>query len=139
MGNAVIGEWCNIGAATDASNLKNNYGKLRLWNYEQERFAKTDLQFCGLMMGDFSRCSIHSTFNTATVVGICANLFGSGFPRTFLPSFSYGGAQGLKTYAFDKALEANAAMMERRGQLLTEIDTAILAEVFEQSARWRKD
>ena len=139
LGNAVIGEWCNIGAATDASNLKNNYGKLRLWNYEQERFAKTDLQFCGLMMGDFSRCSIHSTFNTATVVGICANLFGSGFPRTFLPSFSYGGAQGLKTYTFDKALEANAAMMERRGQLLTEIDTAILAEVFEQSARWRKD
>lgn len=139
LGNAVIGEWCNIGAATDASNLKNNYGKLRLWNYEQERFAKTDLQFCGLMMGDFSRCSIHSTFNTATVVGICANLFGSGFPRAFLPSFSYGGAQGLKTYAFDKALEANAAMMERRGQLLTEIDTAILAEVFEQSAQWRKD
>ena len=139
LGNAVIGEWCNIGAATDASNLKNNYGKLRLWNYEQERFAKTDLQFCGLMMGDFSRCSIHSTFNTATVVGICANLFGSGFPRTFLPSFSYGGAQGLKTYTFDKALEANAAMMERRGQLLTELDTAILAEVFEQSARWRKD
>ena len=139
LGNAVIGEWCNIGAATDASNLKNNYGKLRLWNYEQERFAKTDLQFCGLMMGDFSRCSIHSTFNTATVVGICANLFGSGFPRTFLPSFSYGGAQGLKTYAFDKALEANAAMMERRGQLLTELDTAILAEVFEQSAQWRKD
>ena len=139
LGNAVIGEWCNIGAATDASNLKNNYGKLRLWNYEQERFAKTDLQFCGLMMGDFSRCSIHSTFNTATVVGICANLFGSGFPRTFLPSFSYGGAQGLKTYTFDKALEANAAMMERRGQLLTELDTAILAEVFDQSAQWRKD
>ena len=139
LGNAVIGEWCNIGAATDASNLKNNYGKLRLWNYEQERFAKTDLQFCGLMMGDFSRCSIHSTFNTATVVGICANLFGSGFPRTFLPSFSYGGAQGLKTYAFDKAVEANAAMMERRGQLLTELDTAILAEVFELSAQWRKD
>ena len=139
LGNAVIGEWCNIGAATDASNLKNNYGKLRLWNYEQERFTKTDLQFCGLMMGDFSRCSIHSTFNTATVVGICANLFGSGFPRTFLPSFSYGGAQGLKTYAFDKALEANVAMMERRGQLLTDLDTAILAEVFKQSAQWRKD
>ena len=139
LGNAVIGEWCNIGAATDASNLKNNYGKLRLWNYEQERFTKTDLQFCGLMMGDFSRCSIHSTFNTATVVGICANLFGSGFPRTFLPSFSYGGAQGLKTYTFNKAVEANAAMMERREQALTDLDTAILAEVFEQSAKWRKD
>ena len=87
LGNAVVGEWCNIGAATDASNLKNNYGKLRLWNYNEERFAKTDLQFCGLMMGDYSRCSIHSTFNTATVVGVCANLFGSGFPRTFCPVF----------------------------------------------------
>ena len=112
LGNAVIGEWCNIGAATDASNLKNNYGLLRLWNYETENFAKTTLQFCGLLMGDFSRCSIHSTFNTATVVGICANLFGTGFPRTFLPSFSYGGAQGLKTYAFNKAIESNIAMMK---------------------------
>ncbi|MEL0275259.1 MAG: putative sugar nucleotidyl transferase, partial [Flavobacteriaceae bacterium] len=122
LGNAVIGEWCNIGAATDASNLKNNYAPLRVWNYETENFAKTSLQFCGLLMGDFSRCSIHSTFNTATVVGICANLFGTGFPRTFLPSFSYGGAQGLKTYAFDKAIESNIAMMERRGVTLTQTD-----------------
>ena len=139
LGNAVVGEWCNIGAATDASNLKNNYGKLRLWNYNEERFAKTDLQFCGLMMGDYSRCSIHSTFNTATVVGVCANLFGSGFPRTFLPSFSYGGAQGLKTYALDKALEANEAMMARRGVALSEADVAILKYVFESSAKWRNN
>ena len=139
LGNAVIGEWCNIGAATDASNLKNNYGLLRLWNYETENFAKTALQFCGLLMGDFSRCSIHSTFNTATVVGICANLFGTGFPRTFLPSFSYGGAQGLKTYAFNKAIESNIAMMKRRGVDLTEIDREILQHVFDQTAKWRKD
>jgi len=139
LGNAVVGEWCNIGAATDASNLKNNYGKLRLWNYNEERFAKTDLQFCGLMMGDYSRCSIHSTFNTATVVGVSANLFGSGFPRTFLPSFSYGGAQGLKTYALDKALEANEAMMARRGVALSEADVAILKHVFESSAKWRNN
>ncbi len=139
LGNAVVGEWCNIGAASDASNLKNNYGKLRVWNYATENFAKTDLQFCGLLMGDFSRCSIHSTFNTATVVGICANLFGSGFPRTFLPSFSYGGAQGLKTYAIEKAMEANAAMMKRRGLALTETDRSILAHVFALSAKWRKD
>ena len=139
LGNAVIGEWCNIGAATDASNLKNNYGLLRLWNYETENFAKTALQFCGLLMGDFSRCSIHSTFNTATVVGICANLFGTGFPRTFLPSFSYGGAQGLKTYAFNKAIESNTAMMKRRGVDLTETDREILQHVFDQTAKWRKD
>ena len=139
LGNAVIGEWCNIGAATDASNLKNNYAPLRVWNYETENFAKTSLQFCGLLMGDYSRCSIHSTFNTATVVGICANLFGTGFPRTFLPSFSYGGAQGLKTYAFDKAMESNVAMMERREVALTEIDRRILQHLFEQTAKWRKN
>ena len=139
LGNAVIGEWCNIGAATDASNLKNNYAPLRVWNYESENFAKTPLQFCGLLMGDFSRCSIHTTFNTATVVGICANLFGTGFPRTFLPSFSYGGAQGLKTFTFDKAMESNAAMMERRGVVLTQLDQEILQHLFDQTAKWRKD
>jgi len=139
LGNSVIGEWCNIGAATDASNLKNNYAPLRVWNYETENFAKTPLQFCGLLMGDFSRCSIHSTFNTATVVGICTNLFGTGFPRTFLPSFSYGGAQGFKTYAFDKAMESNAAMMERRGVTLTQTDLEIMQYLFDQSAKWRKD
>ena len=139
LGNAVIGEWCNIGAATDASNLKNNYAPLRVWNYESENFAKTPLQFCGLLMGDFSRCSIHTTFNTATVVGICANLFGTGFPRTFLPSFSYGGAQGLKTFAFDKAMESNATMMERRGVTLTQTDREIMQYLFDQTAKWRKD
>ena len=139
LGNAVIGEWCNIGAATDASNLKNNYAPLRVWNYESENFAKTPLQFCGLLMGDFSRCSIHTTFNTATVVGICANLFGTGFPRTFLPSFSYGGAQGLKTFTFDKAMESNAAMMERRGVTLTQTDREIMQYLFDQTAKWRKD
>lgn len=139
LGNAVIGEWCNIGAATDASNLKNNYGKLKLWNYEEERFSKTDLQFCGLIMGDYSRCSIHTTFNTATLVGICTNLFGTGFPRTFLPSFSFGGAQGLKTYTFEKAFEANKEMMKRRGIELSQHDREILEYVFKQSAQWRRD
>lgn len=139
LGNAVIGEWCNIGAASDASNLKNNYGKLRVWNYQTENFAKTDLQFCGLLMGDYSRCSIHSIFNTATVVGVCANLFGTGFPRTFLPSFSYGGAQGLKTYAFEKAMESNAAMMQRRKIALTQIDRDILENIYDLTAKWRKD
>ncbi|MGB2172175.1 MAG: glucose-1-phosphate thymidylyltransferase, partial [Flavobacteriaceae bacterium] len=138
LGNAVVGEWCNIGAATDASNLKNNYAKIRLWNYKKESFLKTELQFCGLLMGDYSRCSIHTTFNTATVVGVSANLFGVGFPRNFIPSFSYGGAQGLSTFTFDKALESAQAMMARKQVVLSETDQAILAQVFEISSQWRK-
>lgn len=139
LGNAVIGQWCNIGAGTDASNLKNDYSKLRVWNYQSASFAKTDLQFCGLLMGDYSRCSIHSSFNTATTIGICSNLFGTGFPRTFLPSFSYGGAQGLSTFNFDKAIEANNAMMSRRGINLSQKEIDILAYVFEVSAKFRKN
>ena len=139
LGNAVIGEWCNIGAATDASNLKNNYGKVRIWNYATKNFAKSELQFCGLLMGDYSRCGIHSMFNTATVIGINSNIFGTGFPRTFIPSFSYGGAQGFQTHTFPKAMESNVAMMERKGKQLSDLDTAILQAVFDQSSVWRKD
>tara|TARA_B100000767_G_C19773537_1_gene541345 strand:- start:375 stop:1565 length:1191 start_codon:yes stop_codon:yes gene_type:complete len=139
LGNAVIGEWCNIGAATDASNLKNNYSEIRIWNYITENFVKTDLQFCGLIMGDYSRCGIHSMFNTATVIGINANIFGTGFPRTFIPSFSYGGAQGFQTYNFAKAMESNNAMMERKGSMLTDVDIQILEIIFKTSAVWRKD
>ena len=90
-------------------------------------------------MGDFSRCGIHSMFNTATVIGVNTNIFGTGFPRTFIPSYSYGGAQGLKTYAFSKAMEANSAMMKRKGVELSELDLEILQAVFDQSAVWRRD
>ena len=139
LGNAVIGEWCNIGAATDASNLKNSYAKIRVWDYQKTTFAKTELQFCGLLMGDYSRCGIHTMFNTATLIGVCANIYGAGFPRTFLPSFSFGGAQGLKTNDFDKAMEANSAMMERRGKQLSDEDIAVLKHIFTFSAQWRRD
>ena len=139
LGNAVIGEWCNIGAATDASNLKNNYSKIRIWNYVSENFTKTELQFCGLLMGDYSRCGIHSMFNTATVIGVNSNVFGTGFPRTFIPSYSYGGAQGFQTYAFAKAMESNNAMMERKGSKLTDHDIQILETIFDTTAVWRKD
>ena len=138
LGNAVIGSWCNIGAATDASNLKNNYDKLRVWDYATEGFKKTDLQFCGLLMGDYSRCGIHSMFNTATVIGVNVNAFGAGFPRTFIPSFTYGGAQGMTTYQFNKAMTANNAMMKRRDLALEETDHTLLAEVFDISSKWRK-
>ena len=91
LGNAVLGEWCNIGADSNNSNLKNNYEEVKLWSYETENFAKTGLQFCGLMMGDHSKCGINTMFNTGTVVGVSTNIFGSGFPRNFVPSFSWGG------------------------------------------------
>ena len=138
LGNSVIGEWCNLGADTNTSNLKNNYAEVRLWNYDSENFAKTGLQFCGLMMGDHSKCGINTMFNTGTVVGVSANVFGSGFPRNFIPSFSWGGHSGLTTYLPSKAFEVAKVVMQRRGEEFTEHDTAILTEVFELSEAYRR-
>ena len=137
LGNAVIGEWCNIGAGTDASNLKNDYGLVRVWDYATGNFAKTDLQFCGLLMGDHSQCAIQTTFNTATVVGIGCNLFGHGFPRQFIPSFSRGGAQGFTENRLQKVLETAKAMKNRRGIDFTPIDCDRLEAIFQKTARFR--
>ncbi|MCF8715219.1 GlmU family protein [Joostella atrarenae] len=139
LGNSVLGEWCNIGADTNSSNLKNDYSPVRLWNYETENFAKTGLQFCGMMMGDHSKCGINTMFNTGTVIGVNANIFGSGYQRNFIPSFSWGGANGLTTYQPKKAYAAAEAMMKRRGVAFTEADKAVLDHVFETSKRWRKE
>ncbi len=114
LGNSVIGEWCNIGADTNNSNLKNNYAEVKLWSYQTERFAKTGLQFCGLMMGDHSKCGINTMFNTGTVIGVSANIFGSGFPRNFVPSFSWGGASGFTEYKTNKVFEVAEVVMKRR-------------------------
>lgn len=138
LGNSVLGEWCNIGADTNTSNLKNNYAPVRLWNYETGRFADTGLQFCGLMMGDHSKCGINTMFNTGTVVGVSANIFGAGFPRNFIPSFSWGGSQGSMTYKTTKAFEVAEVVMERRKIEFTEIDKSILEQVFEISAQYRR-
>ena len=124
LGNSVIGEWCNLGADTNTSNLKNNYAEVRLWNYESENFAKTGLQFCGLMMGDHSKCGINTMFNTGTVVGVSVNVFGSGFPRNFIPSFSWGGHSGLSTYLTKKAFEVAQVVMKRRGVEFTDTDAS---------------
>ena len=137
LGNSVIGEWCNLGADTNTSNLKNNYAEVRLWSYDTENFAKTGLQFCGLMMGDHSKCGINTMFNTGTVVGVSANIFGSGFPRNFVPSFSWGGASGLSTYKTAKAFEVAAVVMKRRQQEFTSNDAAILGHVFEWTKQYR--
>ena len=139
LGNSVVGEWCNLGADTNNSNLKNNYAEVRLWSYETQSFAKTGLQFCGLMMGDHSKCGINTMFNTGTVIGVSANIFGTGFPRNFIPSFSWGGASGFSTYLTSKAFEVASVVMSRRGIEFSAQDTAILEQVFEQTSVFRKD
>jgi UDP-N-acetylglucosamine diphosphorylase/glucosamine-1-phosphate N-acetyltransferase len=139
LGNSVLGEWCNLGADTNTSNLKNNYAEVRLWSYEDEGFARTGLQFCGLMMGDHSKCGINTMFNTGTVVGVSANIFGAGFPRNFIPSFSWGGSAGTTTYKTQKAFEVAEIVMKRRGVEFTEEDKAILEHVFEETKKWRRD
>lgn len=139
LGDSVLGEWCNIGADTNASNLKNNYEEVKLWSYETESFAKTGLQFCGLMMGDHSKCGINTMFNTGTVIGVSANIFGSGFPRNFIPSFSWGGATGFTTYITKKAFETARLVMSRRNIEFDEKEAAILDYVFEESKKWRKE
>ena len=139
LGNSVLGEWCNIGADSNNSNLKNNYEEVKLWSYETDNFAKTGLQFCGLMMGDHSKCGINTMFNTGTVVGVSTNIFGSGFPRNFVPSFSWGGNSGFTTYLTKKAFEVAKVVMSRRHVEFTEQDEKILEHVFEETKKWRKD
>ena len=133
LGNAVIGEWCNIGADTNNSNLKNNYAEVKLWDYETGRFAKTGLQFCGLMMGDHSKCGINTMFNTGTVIGVSANIFGSGFPRNFVPSFSWGGASGFIEYKTNKVFEVAEVVLKRRGLIFDEKEQKILEHVFQET------
>lgn len=137
IGNSVIGEWCNLGADTNTSNLKNNYAPVKLWNYAKGGFKNTGLQFCGLIMGDHSKCGINTMFNTGTVVGVSANIFGSGFPRNFVPSFSWGGAHGFETFSIPKAFEVAERVMERRGKSLDQGEKDILQEIFDQSSRYR--
>lgn len=137
LGNAVLGEWCNIGADSNNSNLKNNYAKVRLWNYATEKFEQTGLQFCGLMMGDHSKTAINTMFNTGTVIGVNSNIYVPGFPRNFVPSFSWGGASGFSAYMPQKAFEAAKVMMARRGVEFTDADADILNHVFEITKKWR--
>ncbi len=137
LGSSVLGEWCNLGADTNTSNLKNNYDAVKLWNYGKKGFQSTGLTFCGLMMGDHSKAGINTMFNTGTVVGVCANIFGDGYPRNFVPSFAWGGAAGFDTFQLEKSYVTAAKAMERRSQVLTEVDKRILKNVFEGSAAER--
>ena len=137
LGNSVLGEWCNLGADTNTSNLKNNYDQVKLWSYIRGGFERTGEQFCGLMMGDHSKCGINTMFNTGTVVGVSANIYGAGFPRNFIPSFSWGGPQGMQEYSLSKALQTAKIVMSRRNIELDEVETNILTHVFEASKDYR--
>lgn len=139
LGNAVIGEWCNLGADSNNSNLKNNYGEVSLWDYSEEKAMPTSLQFCGLIMGDHAKCGINTMFNTGTSVGVAANVFGGGFPPTFLPSFSWGGASGLKTHRLAEAIATATQVMNRRGVSLSQEDSAILKHIFMETSKFRTD
>lgn len=137
MGNSVIGEWCNWGADTNNSNLKNNYEQVKLWDHVTNRFRNTGLQFAGLIMADHAKCGINTMFNTGTVVGVGANIFGAGFPRNFLPSFSWGGAQGIETFRFNKFCETASKVMERRGLELDERERSILESIYNETSSQR--
>lgn len=137
LGDSVIGEWCNLGADTNVSNLKNTYAEVRLWSYATRRFEPTGLQFCGLVMGDHAKCGINTMFNTGTVVGVGANIFGDGYPRNFIPSFAWGGAAGFRTFSFDKMIETAEAVYQRRQRRLSPEDIVMLRRIYEDSAEFR--
>lgn len=138
LGNSVIGEWCNLGADTNNSNLKNNYGNVKLYNYAQQKMLDTGLQFCGLTMGDHSKCGINTMFNTGTVVGVGANIFGGGFPPTHIVSFSWGGAEGMEEYKFDKMVETANRVYARRNLTMSAEEKKILQTVFDRTKKDRK-
>ncbi len=135
LGNSVIGEWCNLGADTNNSNLKNNYGNVKLFNYDQNKQEDTGLQFCGLIMADHSKSGINTMFNTGTVVGVGSNIFGAGFPPTHVPSFSWGGSDGFETYDLRKLIETQEKVFERRGLIFDQTEKDVLRSVFEQTLR----
>ncbi|MBK8518262.1 MAG: GlmU family protein [Saprospiraceae bacterium] len=137
LGNSVIGEWCNLGADTNTSNLKNNYLPVKIWSYLNERFEDTGLQFCGLIMGDHSKSGINTMFNTGSVVGVASNIFGDGFPRTFIPSFSWGGASGFTSHTLNKATETAEIVLARRKMEFSEEDKKIFEHIFLNTARHR--
>lgn len=139
LGNSVIGEWCNLGADTNNSNLKNNYGEVKMWNYNKEGYINTNLQFCGLIMADHSKCGINTMFNTGTVVGVNANIFGAGFPKKFIPCFSWGGADGLTTFTLEKSFEVAAKVWERRGKIFNHVEKDIFKNIFEHTSRYRRE
>jgi len=138
LGNSVLGEWCNIGADSNNSNLKNNYAEVKLWDYPSKHFRKTGLQFCGLIMGDHSKCGINTMFNTGTVVGVSANVFGSGMPLNFVADFAWGGGTDFDTYSLKKMFETAERVYARRDRIFEGVEQRILEKVFELTQEYRE-
>lgn len=138
LGNTVVGEWCNFGAGSSNSNLKNNYSPVKVWNYPADKFQSSGLQFCGLVMGDHSKCAINTSFNTGTVVGVSANVFGGNFPRKFIPSYAWGGSEGFQTYEMDKSFLTAERVMQRKKINFDEEERLILMRIFEDTEKYRK-
>jgi len=137
VGNSVIGEWCNLGADTNTSNLKNTYGEISVYNYAIGGNENTGMQFHGLIMGDHSKCGINTMFNTGTIVGVCANVYGGGFPKKFVPDFSWGGPDSTTEYQFEKALEMISNVYKRRNKTLSAEETGVLQHVFNETRKLR--
>lgn len=138
LGNSVLGEWCNLGADTNTSNLKNTYEEVKLWSYAEDSFVPTGLQFCGLIMGDHSKSGINTMFNTGTVVGVNANIFGSGFQRNFIPSFSWGGPHGMVDYDLQRAIKIAKAVYQRRNLKFDEVELDILKTIYNLTHKNRR-
>jgi UDP-N-acetylglucosamine diphosphorylase/glucosamine-1-phosphate N-acetyltransferase len=139
VGNSIIGEWCNLGADTNTSNLKNNYSTVKLWDYTHSNYHDSGLTFCGLIMGDHSKSAINTQFNTGTTVGAHSNIFGSGFPPKAIPSFAWGGAESMETFDFDKALEVARRVKARRSQKVDDKEVHLMRHIFDQSARFHEE
>jgi UDP-N-acetylglucosamine diphosphorylase/glucosamine-1-phosphate N-acetyltransferase len=138
LGNAVLGEWCNIGADSNNSNLKNNYTDVKLWDYTTQHFRNTGLQFCGLIMADHAKCGINTMFNTGTVVGVSANVFGGGYPRNYIPDFAWGGGHHYEEYKLDKVFETIEKVYARRNAQLNDIERDLLQHVFNLTQPYRR-
>ena len=137
VGNSVVGAWCNLGADTNTSNLKNNYGEVKVWSYRDQRMVDSGLTFCGLMMGDHSKSAINTQFNTGTTVGVNANVFGGGFPPKFIPSYAWGGFDVSNVYDLERSFQVAETVMARRRVKLSDDDRALLASIFEETAAFR--
>ncbi|MEX1002142.1 MAG: GlmU family protein [Crocinitomicaceae bacterium] len=134
VGNSIIGEWCNLGADTNTSNLKNNYSPVRLYSYETQDMEETGVTFFGVMMGDHVKTGINTMLNTATSIGVCSNVFGGGFPSKFIPSFSWGAVHSNDLFKLEKAFEVADNMMKRRNTELSQADRKILTYLFQELA-----
>jgi UDP-N-acetylglucosamine diphosphorylase/glucosamine-1-phosphate N-acetyltransferase len=128
LGDSVIGEWCNLGAGTTNSNLKNNASAVKVWTPSGEMNAGNK---CGVMMGDYSKTAVNTAINTGTVVGVCCNVFGTGLTPKYIPSFSWG-SEGIKRYEFEKVFPDIEDWKQLKGETMNENEKTILKYVFEK-------